>query len=41
MLDKGRIYADQTPEEIFQSKDPVIYRFVNGIAEPFGKHTFL
>jgi len=41
MLDKGRIYADQTPEEIFQSKDPVIYRFVNGIAEPIGKPTFV
>jgi phospholipid/cholesterol/gamma-HCH transport system ATP-binding protein len=41
MLDQGRIYADQTPEEIFQSKDPVIYRFVNGIAEPIGKPTFV
>ena len=37
MLHKGRIYADQTPEEIFKSNDPVIYRFVNGIAEPIGK----
>jgi phospholipid/cholesterol/gamma-HCH transport system ATP-binding protein len=33
MLHQGRIYADQTPEEIFQSTDPVIYRFVNGIAD--------
>ncbi|HZM04886.1 MAG TPA: ATP-binding cassette domain-containing protein [Candidatus Saccharimonadales bacterium] len=33
MLHEGRIYADQTPEEIFQSTDPVIYRFVNGIAD--------
>jgi phospholipid/cholesterol/gamma-HCH transport system ATP-binding protein len=33
MLHEGRIYADQTPEEIFQSTDPIIYRFVNGIAE--------
>ena len=33
MLHEGRIYADQTPEEIFRSKDPVIYRFVNGIAD--------
>jgi phospholipid/cholesterol/gamma-HCH transport system ATP-binding protein len=41
MLHEGRIYADQTPEEIFKSKDPVIYRFVNGIAEPIGKHTFV
>ena len=41
MLDKGRIYADQTPEEIFKSTDPVIHRFVNGIAEPIGKPTFV
>jgi phospholipid/cholesterol/gamma-HCH transport system ATP-binding protein len=34
MLHEGRIYADQTPEEIFRSTDPVIYRFVNGIADP-------
>lgn len=33
MLHEGRIYADQTPEALFQSKDPVIYRFVNGISE--------
>ena len=33
MLHKGRIYADQTPDEIFKSKDPIIYRFVNGISE--------
>ena len=37
MLHEGRIYADQTPEEIFKSNDPVIHRFVNGIAEPIGK----
>ena len=34
MLDQGRIYADQTPEALFQSSDPVIHRFVNGIADP-------
>jgi len=33
MLHEGRIYADQTPEELFKSSDPVIYRFVNGIAD--------
>jgi phospholipid/cholesterol/gamma-HCH transport system ATP-binding protein len=33
MLHQGRIYADQTPEQIFQSSDPVIYRFVNGISD--------
>jgi phospholipid/cholesterol/gamma-HCH transport system ATP-binding protein len=41
MLEQGRIYADQTPDEIFKSTDPVIYRFVNGIAEPIGKPTFV
>ena len=34
MLHEGRIYADQTPEALFKSSDPVIYRFVNGIADP-------
>jgi phospholipid/cholesterol/gamma-HCH transport system ATP-binding protein len=34
MLHEGRIYADQTPEALFQSSDPVIHRFVNGIADP-------
>lgn len=33
MLHEGRIYADKTPDELFKSKDPVIYRFVNGISE--------
>jgi phospholipid/cholesterol/gamma-HCH transport system ATP-binding protein len=34
MLHEGRIYADQTPEELFKSSDPVIYRFINGISGP-------
>jgi phospholipid/cholesterol/gamma-HCH transport system ATP-binding protein len=34
MLHQGRIYADETPEELFKSTDPVIYRFVNGISGP-------
>ena len=34
MLHEGRIYADRTPDELFQSSDPVIHRFVNGIADP-------
>jgi phospholipid/cholesterol/gamma-HCH transport system ATP-binding protein len=33
MLHEGRIYADQTPDELFQSKDPVVHRFVNGISD--------
>jgi len=37
MLHEGRIYADQSPEDIFKSNDPVIHRFVNGIADPIGK----
>ncbi len=41
MLHQGRIYADQTPDEIFKSTDPVIHRFVNGIAEPIEKTPFV
>jgi phospholipid/cholesterol/gamma-HCH transport system ATP-binding protein len=33
MLHEGKIYADTPTEEIFKSQDPVIYRFVNGIAD--------
>jgi phospholipid/cholesterol/gamma-HCH transport system ATP-binding protein len=33
MLYQGKIYASMTPDEIFSSQDPVIYRFVNGIAD--------
>jgi phospholipid/cholesterol/gamma-HCH transport system ATP-binding protein len=33
MLHKGKIYADMPTEEIFKSQDPIIYRFVNGIAD--------
>ena len=41
MLHEGRIYADQTPEEIFKSEDPVIHRFVNGIADPMEKSSLV
>jgi phospholipid/cholesterol/gamma-HCH transport system ATP-binding protein len=34
MLHQGRIHFTGTPDEIFQSKDPVVYRFVNGISDP-------
>jgi phospholipid/cholesterol/gamma-HCH transport system ATP-binding protein len=34
LLHEGRIYASGSPEEIFNSKDPVVYRFVNGISDP-------
>jgi phospholipid/cholesterol/gamma-HCH transport system ATP-binding protein len=33
MLYHGKIYASGTAEEIFSSEDPVVRRFVNGIAE--------
>jgi phospholipid/cholesterol/gamma-HCH transport system ATP-binding protein len=33
MLHEGKIYADMGTEQIFQSQDPVLYRFVNGIAD--------
>ncbi len=36
MLHEGRIHFSGTPEEIFKSKDPVVYRFVNGISDTSG-----
>jgi phospholipid/cholesterol/gamma-HCH transport system ATP-binding protein len=38
MLHQGRIHFSGTPEEIFQSKDPVVYRFVNGVSDPKEPH---
>jgi phospholipid/cholesterol/gamma-HCH transport system ATP-binding protein len=32
LLHEGSIYVSGTPEEIFNSSDPVVYRFVNGIS---------
>jgi phospholipid/cholesterol/gamma-HCH transport system ATP-binding protein len=32
-LRQGKVYADDTPEKIFSSKDPLIHNFVNGIAD--------
>ena len=29
----GKIYIDGTPEQIFSSTDPIVHRFVNGIAD--------
>ena len=34
MLHEGRIHFTGTPEEIFKSTDPIVYRFVNGISDP-------
>jgi phospholipid/cholesterol/gamma-HCH transport system ATP-binding protein len=34
MLHNKKLYRSGTPDEIFNSTDPVIYRFVNGISTP-------
>lgn len=34
MLHDKQIYFSGTPDEIFNSTDPVVYRFVNGISTP-------
>ena len=36
MLHQGKIYFEGTPDEVFGSKDPIIYNFVNGISEKEG-----
>jgi phospholipid/cholesterol/gamma-HCH transport system ATP-binding protein len=33
MLHEGYIHASGTPEEFFNSKDPIVHRFVNGISD--------
>jgi phospholipid/cholesterol/gamma-HCH transport system ATP-binding protein len=34
MLHEGRIYFQGTPDEVFSSEDPVVSRFVTGVADP-------
>jgi phospholipid/cholesterol/gamma-HCH transport system ATP-binding protein len=34
MLYHGRIHFAGTPDETFQSRDPIVHRFVNGISDP-------
>ncbi len=34
MLHERKIYVAGTPEEIFNSSDPIVHRFVNGISLP-------
>lgn len=34
MLHEGKIYFNGTPEELFKSEDPIVYRFVKGISDP-------
>jgi phospholipid/cholesterol/gamma-HCH transport system ATP-binding protein len=33
MLHEKKIYATGTPEEIFNSKDPIVSRFINGVSD--------
>ncbi len=35
----GKIYVDGSPDEIFASEDPLVHRFVNGIAD-LKEHSF-
>ena len=34
LMHQGRVYFNGTPDEAFKSADPVVNRFVNGIADP-------
>jgi phospholipid/cholesterol/gamma-HCH transport system ATP-binding protein len=34
LLHERKIYATGTAEEIFESKDPIVHRFVHGISDP-------
>ena len=34
LLHHGRIHANGTPDDIFNSTDPIVHKFVNGIADP-------
>jgi phospholipid/cholesterol/gamma-HCH transport system ATP-binding protein len=34
MLHDGKIYFQGTPDEVFSSEDPVVSRFVTGVADP-------
>ena len=34
MLHNKKIYATGTPEQIFQSRDPVVKQFIDGVADP-------
>jgi phospholipid/cholesterol/gamma-HCH transport system ATP-binding protein len=34
MLNRGKIHANGLPEEIFNSQDPIIRQFVDGVADP-------
>ena len=34
MLHNQRIYATGTPDEIFNSQDPVVRQFIDGVSDP-------
>ena len=34
MLHEGKIYATGTPDDIFESADPVVRQFIDGVADP-------
>jgi len=34
MLHQGKIYTTGTPDEIFESADPVVRQFIDGVADP-------
>jgi len=34
MLHEGKIYATGTPDDIFESPDPVVRQFIDGVADP-------
>ena len=36
MLHQGKIYVEGTPDEIFNSTDPIVHQFVNGISDKEG-----
>ncbi len=38
MLHNKRIYATGTPDEIFNSEDPVVKRFIEGVSDPREPH---
>jgi len=38
MLHDQRIYANGTPDRIFNSQDPVVHQFTEGISDPKEHH---
>jgi phospholipid/cholesterol/gamma-HCH transport system ATP-binding protein len=38
MLHQKKIYATGTPDEIFQSQDPIVRRFIDGVSDPKAIH---